>query len=371
MSIGSEVNRIKNNILNSYNEISNKGGDMPSVLNSANLSNAIASIISGGMEIETGDSIVSFLNTSSGGSYIYLDRNSNKLSIVNKSFSSSDYSFNYLNYNDASIICCMYLGCFQTLIGINFQDNPNAFRRTVYMGSSMPFYSITTPAEVNNIMARFRAICGYSFRKLKVAGDSVFVANFTNSSTLNSIPYNQDYSNQDFIFPSLEVVGNNWLTNTGTTGYNIFVSVDYKRLKKSGNYFLQNATFKGNNLYIDLDSLEVAGTYWLYSTATGVNGQLFQGSGCKISFGKGFILASTHTSFIDRAVNQTNAFTLEFRGVQTLTTAPTNFLRTITTNTMVHLRIREGSAGVNVASKTWLGKTWLSITLIDENGNAI
>jgi len=69
-------------------------------------------------------------------------------------------------------------------------------------------------------------------------------------------------------------------------------------------------------------------------------------------------------------------FTLELREVQTITTRPTYFLNgcislTSSDPSYVDLRIRSGSAGVNVSARTWAGMYFKSITLIDANGNAV
>lgn len=48
MSVSTEINRIKANIQNAYTSIGNKGGTLPTIQNSANLSSAIDSIQSGG-----------------------------------------------------------------------------------------------------------------------------------------------------------------------------------------------------------------------------------------------------------------------------------------------------------------------------------
>jgi hypothetical protein len=144
--------------------------------------------------------------------------------------------------------------------------------------------------------------------------------------------------------------------------------VDYRKLKRTGNYFLRNGGFSGDDLVVDFDSLETTTTYFLYSNHTTL--QLFSGTGCKIAFGKNFVLTSSHTDFISRQVANTTAFTLEFRGLQNILVAPTNFLRSLNTEN-IDLRIRVGSYGVDAVNNVWLSKVWRSVTLIDENGNEI
>jgi len=94
-----------------------------------------------------------------------------------------------------------------------------------------------------------------------------------------------------------------------------------------------------------------------------------------ISFYK-LIITSGNRYFLQtrNVINQ--ALTIELRAVQTITTRPSSFLgnRVATSSSAtsyVHLRIREGSAGVNAAGRTWAGMWFASITLIDEHGNAV
>jgi hypothetical protein len=54
MSVASEINRIKANIADAYDEAEAKGATMPATENSANLADTIASISGGGIPIDEG-----------------------------------------------------------------------------------------------------------------------------------------------------------------------------------------------------------------------------------------------------------------------------------------------------------------------------
>jgi len=96
-----------------------------------------------------------------------------------------------------------------------------------------------------------------------------------------------------------------------------------------------------------------------------------------ISFDKWVV--GNQSGLFGSASASTNFITAEFRAVQNVATlsGSTSSIwfryrdTDNTTHNYVHLRIRQGSANVNVANKTWAGHTFASVTLIDEFGNAV
>jgi hypothetical protein len=150
-------------------------------------------------------------------------------------------------------------------------------------------------------------------------------------------------------------------------------TLDFAKLTRVSDNFLQDANFIGTLL---LPKLETAGDLMLDSTykinhdlsfpnLTSVGYGFFfmvNGFAKKITFGK-LVMSSNFTRFwYCNSATWPGRPTLEFQAVQTLTTAPTDTF--IWYASRIHLRLPDGSAGVDVANKKWLGLEWGSVTLI-------
>jgi hypothetical protein len=153
-------------------------------------------------------------------------------------------------------------------------------------------------------------------------------------------------------------------------------NLNFAKLTTVSDSFFQRTNYNGTIL---LPRLTMAGTLMFATQGSGgsvalntditfpslttVGHRFFQGMNKftkKATFPQ-LVMNSNFTDFWATDGTLSGNPTLEFQAVQTLTTAPTGAFGFAD---KINLRLPSGSAGVNVANKTWCGKTWLSITLI-------
>jgi len=156
-------------------------------------------------------------------------------------------------------------------------------------------------------------------------------------------------------------------------------SLDFLRMTTAGNNFMYNCS--SFNHPISFPVLVSAGSGFMGNCNSFINSLSFpelqtgniqfminKGSGYfelanKLTFEK-FIVSNSYNEFLREVKHSC----YEFRAVQSLTNRPAQSLNN---STNVDLRLRQGSAGVNLSTRTWLSIVWKSITLIDGSGNAI
>ena len=383
MSVASEITKLNSNLISSYEQVQTKGGNIPSAKNFDNLPAAIGSIITGGspeIEMLEGDTffvvnndgslpavVASGTQTYAKYGFMYLNTAGSAITNTSSNAFATTTNLAVVRNNTASVIFigndfASYHTPTAATAGFFNHSLISIFKRTYSIGDSF-YYQADATNSATPLFAFLNANAENCFRKLKYAGNNfLYNAGITQATS-------PTFTN--IIFPELEIAGNAFGGVSSTASYNQFTAADYRKLRIMGSYFLRGGTFSGNDIHLDFDSLKTGSTNMLLSINTNATtGSLFQGTGCKVSFGKDFVLTASHTSFIDRAVANATTFTLEFRAVQTLLTAPTNFLRSL--NKMnIDLRIRVGSYGADALNNIWLGFQWKSVTLIDENGNSI
>ena len=178
---------------------------------------------------------------------------------------------------------------------------------------------------------------------------------------------------------ALDDVCNGWTAGIG-------VPLNFAKLKTVGNAFLGGCsefnqeilfpmlTTAGNSLLSGCLSFNQDISFPMLTTIgfSFMNGCLSLGinnSNIKISLGKQLLLDNIHQNWFDSSsANLNDKINIEFQGLQTISTLPSKFCRyrgpTLTEHSPVNLYIKDGSANVDVAHKTWAGHIFGNITLI-------